>query len=290
MSCFSIFSFCGDICHVMSIFLLLRRLRTAGNAQGISLRTQELYLLVFVARYADLFPTFLRLYRGGKPPLLAMYIIVLKILYISSTIGIVYAIRWKEPICSTYDKALDTFRHVEFAIVPCFVLATFAHLICGCGNGLDMLGNVQVLLWEFSVCLEAVAILPQLSLLRKYKSIENLTANYVFFGGAYALFYGISWIYKAYYEQGYQHNYLMEVCGCIQVILYAKFYYQWAVSKMNGRALTYGEGGDECYGCDVKELRYVKSSPLIDNSGIRKRGRSRVSAEDDQYRYHLLVV
>ena len=109
MSCFTIFSFWGNIFHVLSILLILRRLQTAGNAQRISLHTQDLYLIVFIAQYIDLFPAFLKLYQGVKPPLLLVYTIALKLLRITSTTGIVYVIRWKKSICSTYDKAQDTF-------------------------------------------------------------------------------------------------------------------------------------------------------------------------------------
>ena len=40
---------------VVSIVVLALRLNATKSAVGISLKTQELYLIVFVARYADLF-------------------------------------------------------------------------------------------------------------------------------------------------------------------------------------------------------------------------------------------
>eukprot|EP00577_Skeletonema_sp_RCC1716_P018261 CAMPEP_0113434992 /NCGR_PEP_ID=MMETSP0013_2-20120614/35993_1 /TAXON_ID=2843 ORGANISM="Skeletonema costatum, Strain 1716" /NCGR_SAMPLE_ID=MMETSP0013_2 /ASSEMBLY_ACC=CAM_ASM_000158 /LENGTH=244 /DNA_ID=CAMNT_0000325247 /DNA_START=186 /DNA_END=920 /DNA_ORIENTATION=+ /assembly_acc=CAM_ASM_000158 len=116
----NIFRLCGDMCHVFSIIVLLLRLRVARNAQGISLRTHELFLLVFLTRYTDLFTTFYSLYNS-----------VMKVLYIASTSSIVYAIRLQEPICSTYDRAQDTFRHWAFAVAPCAVLALLTHLISG---------------------------------------------------------------------------------------------------------------------------------------------------------------
>ena len=81
------------MCHVMSIIVLLLRLHASRSASGISLRTHELFLVVFVTRYLDLFTTYYSLYNS-----------CMKILYIGSTGYVVHMIRNKEPICGTYDK------------------------------------------------------------------------------------------------------------------------------------------------------------------------------------------
>ena len=69
------------------------RLRVSKSAVGISLKTQELFLIVFVTRYLDLFTTFYSVYNS-----------VMKIAYIASTALIIYMIRFKEPYKSKYDK------------------------------------------------------------------------------------------------------------------------------------------------------------------------------------------
>ena len=73
--------FTGDMAHLGSIFLLITRLRVTksavgeaersaggrkGNdsAIGISLKTQELFLIVFVTRYLDLFYKFYSIYNS----------------------------------------------------------------------------------------------------------------------------------------------------------------------------------------------------------------------------------
>ena len=56
----NIFRLLGDLSHVVSIFILLLRLTTTKQAVGISLKTQEMFLLVFVTRYLDLFTTYYR--------------------------------------------------------------------------------------------------------------------------------------------------------------------------------------------------------------------------------------
>lgn len=209
--------------HVFSILVLLLRLRVAKNAAGISLRTHELFLLVFLTRYTDLFTTYYGIYNS-----------VMKVLYIGSTASIVYAIRYKQPICSSYDKAQDTFRHFEFAILPCIILAVLTHLISGEGKGLDLARNAQELLWVFSIYLEAVAILPQLIVLQRFREVENLTGNYIFFMGAYRALYIFNWVYRAYYEPGYRHHYVVYFCGVLQTALYVDFFYYYVMSKRKG--------------------------------------------------------
>jgi len=62
----NLFRLCGDVSHVVSIVVLALRLNATKSAVGISLKTQELYLIVFVARYADLFSHFYSYYNTGS--------------------------------------------------------------------------------------------------------------------------------------------------------------------------------------------------------------------------------
>ncbi len=103
----NIFRLCGDMSRLFSILILFHHLRVAKNASGISLRTQELFLLLFLTRYTNLFTTYYSLYNS-----------VMKILYIASTAGIVYTIRARY---SSDDKSRDTFCH-KFGILPCVAL------------------------------------------------------------------------------------------------------------------------------------------------------------------------
>jgi len=215
----NIFRLCGDMSHVFSIIVLLLRLRVAKNAQGISLRTHELFLLVFVTRYLDLFTQFYSIYNT-----------VMKVLYIVSTASIVYMIRFSQPICATYDKAQDTFLHWKFAAAPCAVIATVTALI---GGGVSSTSLMDIL-WTFSIYLEAIAILPQLIVLQRYREVENLTGNYIFFMGSYRALYILNWIYRAYTERHYQHHYVVYFCGVLQTVLYADFFYYYTMSKAKG--------------------------------------------------------
>ena len=83
----NIFRFAGDMSHVVSILVLLLRLRSSKSAVGISLKTQELFLIVFVTRYLDLFTTFYSLYNS-----------FMKVAYIASTTYIIWMIGSRNPI------------------------------------------------------------------------------------------------------------------------------------------------------------------------------------------------
>ena len=76
------------------------------------MKSLELYALVFVTRYLDVFTNTTSLYNT-----------FFKVFYLSASIGLVYVIRYKEPFKSTYLFERDTFLHVKFAILPCAAIA-----------------------------------------------------------------------------------------------------------------------------------------------------------------------
>jgi ER lumen protein retaining receptor len=78
---------------------------------GISLKTQELYALVFATRYLDIFTTYISLYNT-----------VMKLIFLGTSFSIVWYMRYHKTVRLSYDKNNDTFRHY-FLILPCFLLA-----------------------------------------------------------------------------------------------------------------------------------------------------------------------
>lgn len=50
------------MCHLLSFVFMFWKLHSSQSVAGISLKTQELYVIVFVARYLDLFWNFLSIY------------------------------------------------------------------------------------------------------------------------------------------------------------------------------------------------------------------------------------
>ncbi|KDO77930.1 hypothetical protein CISIN_1g0280351mg [Citrus sinensis] len=157
----NIFRFAGDMTHLISILVLLLKIYATKSCSGISLKTQELYALVFLTRYLDLFTDFISVYNT-----------VMKLVFIASSLAIVWCMRMHRAVRRTYDKELDTFRHY-FLIAACFVLSLI----------LNEKFTFQEIFWAFSIYLEAVAILPQLVLLQRSGNVDNLTGQYVFFLG-----------------------------------------------------------------------------------------------------------
>ncbi|XP_019435482.1 PREDICTED: ER lumen protein-retaining receptor A-like, partial [Lupinus angustifolius] len=170
----NIFRLIGDMTHLLSILVLLLKIYATKSCSGISLKTQELYALVFLARYLDLFTDFISVYNT-----------VMKVVFIVSSLAIVWCMRFHTVVKRSYDKELDTFRHY-FLVLATFVIALV----------LNEKFTLQEILWAFSIYLEAVAILPQLVMLQRSGNVDNLTGQYVFFLGAYRAFYILNWIYR----------------------------------------------------------------------------------------------
>jgi ER lumen protein retaining receptor len=115
-----LFRLAGDMCHVLSFFVLIQRLRTSQSANGLSIKTQVLHLLVFVTRYLDLFTVYYNLYNSG-----------MKTMYITLTACTIYMVKRTEPFKSTFDEEHDSFPIIRYAVAPCFVLALVTSFIQG---------------------------------------------------------------------------------------------------------------------------------------------------------------
>lgn len=68
-------------------------------------------MLVFLSRYLDLFTNFVSVYNT-----------VMKLVFIGSSLAIVWCMRMHKVVKRSYNKELDTFRH-DFLLGGCFVLA-----------------------------------------------------------------------------------------------------------------------------------------------------------------------
>ncbi|XP_030972072.1 ER lumen protein-retaining receptor A [Quercus robur] len=210
----NIFRFAGDMTHLISILVLLLKIYATKSCSGISRKTQELYALVFLARYVDIFTEFISVYNT-----------IMKIVFIASTLAIVWCMRGHRVVRRSYDKELDTFRHY-FLIAASLVLALLVHEKF----------TFQEILWAFSIYLEAVAILPQLVLLQRSGNVDNLTGQYVFFLGAYRGLYILNWIYR-YFTEPHFSRWIACVSGLVQTALYADFFYYYFLSWKNNAKL-----------------------------------------------------
>lgn len=91
--------------------LALSCLNLIIDSAGISLKTQELYALVFITRYLDIFDRFA-----------SMYNLIMKLIFLGSSLSIVWYMRRHKVVRRSYDKDQDTFRY-QFIVLPCLLLA-----------------------------------------------------------------------------------------------------------------------------------------------------------------------
>mmetsp|Transcript_5158 Transcript_5158/g.20011 ORF Transcript_5158/g.20011 Transcript_5158/m.20011 type:complete len:153 (-) Transcript_5158:270-728(-) len=122
--------------HLASILALLLKIQATRSCAGVSLRTQELYAIVFVTRYLDLFFSFISVYNS-----------IMKLFFICSSCCIIWYMRQHRVVSQTYDREQDTFR-IIFLVLPCSLLSVFIN---------HEFSAVEIL-WTFSIYLEAVAI------------------------------------------------------------------------------------------------------------------------------------
>lgn len=168
----SVFQLTGDVMHLASLLFLLHKIRSSKNCLGISCKTQELYLVVFLARYLDLFLYFISFYNS-----------FMKVLFIGTTAYLILMMRYLRPYRTTYDRVADDFGHWLYLVPPCLILGIIFN---------DEFGFTEIM-WSFSLWLEAVAYIPQLAMIQKMREVENLTANYVFCMGGYRAMYLLNW-------------------------------------------------------------------------------------------------
>ncbi|XP_010243088.1 PREDICTED: ER lumen protein-retaining receptor-like [Nelumbo nucifera] len=210
----NVFRLAGDMTHLLSIIILLLKIRATKSCTGISLKTQELYVIVFLTRYLDLFTKYISFYNT-----------TMKLVFLGTSISIVWYMRYHKVVKQTYNKDQDTFRHY-FLAIPCFLLALLIHHEF----------TVIEVLWTFSIYLEAVAILPQLVLLQRSRNIDNLTGNYVFLLGAYRALYLVNWVYR-YFTENHLVRWIPWLSGLVQTTLYADFFYYYIKSWKNNEKL-----------------------------------------------------
>ncbi len=73
---FNLFRIAGDLLHLASFVILLLKIFSTRSCKGISLKTQCLYVLVFVTRYLDLFWNFSSLYNSVmKVVFIVLYVV-----------------------------------------------------------------------------------------------------------------------------------------------------------------------------------------------------------------------
>jgi len=206
----NIFRILGDISHLISIFILLQKMHQTSSCSGISFKSQALYLIVYITRYLDLFPTFTQ----------SAWNTVFKILFLASSGYTIYVMTTEYK--PTHDPNLDTFR-VQYLLGGSLFLALIWPYEY----------TLIEILWAFSIWLESVAILPQLFLLQRTGEAETITTHYLFALGIYRALYIPNWIWR-YWAEGHWDG-IAVVAGIVQTILYSDFFWIYYTKVLKGK-------------------------------------------------------
>uniref|UniRef100_A0A6B2ECA3 ER lumen protein-retaining receptor n=1 Tax=Phlebotomus kandelakii TaxID=1109342 RepID=A0A6B2ECA3_9DIPT len=207
----NIFRLAGDLSHLLAIIVLLLKIWKTRSCAGISGKSQILFTVVYVARYLDLFTTYISFYNT-----------VMKIFFLVASGMTVYLMYVK--FRATYDHNHDSFR-IEFLLIPTAVLSLL----------INHSFTVMEVLWTFSIYLESVAILPQLFLVSKTGEAETITSHYLFALGSYRALYLINWVYR-YVTEGH-YDWIAIIAGAVQTILYCDFFYLYITKVLKGKKL-----------------------------------------------------
>ena len=197
----------GDCSHYLTILTIFIKIIRSKSCKGISGKSQILFLLVFITRYLDIFTNFISLYNTS-----------IKIFFILSTITNIFLVFVKYR--GTISSDLDTIR-IEILVIGAAVLALL----------INHEFVMMELLWTFSVYLEAVSIIPQLSVSSNTKSLEPAMLLYLVALGFHKLFYIFNWIHR-YYNEGF-FDIIAISDGIVQTAIYANFFVLHAIKNLS---------------------------------------------------------
>jgi len=228
----------GDMIQMSGIAMILHRLLIVGNAQGISRKTQELYLLVYITRYMDT-----DLFSASSSR--TLYVATVRFFCtVSTAVALLLLSRHG---CSnaykTYRSDQDSFPHFKFLMLPCMAITLLRYWDC-----LDDLMHGREnpwkepldALWAFSIILESVATIPQVLVYQQYsrdgetnrQSMSGLLAGgrFAFSMGLYKFFSILNWIFRAYTQPAKKHTlWVLYICGVVQVAIGCGGYlYLWS--------------------------------------------------------------
>ncbi|EMC99523.1 hypothetical protein BAUCODRAFT_144935 [Baudoinia panamericana UAMH 10762] len=205
----NIFRILADVSHTASKCILIWAIHRNQSAEGVSLLTQLLYILVFVNRYWDLFWT---------PPGWSVWNFILKIFYIASSAYIVFLMMRVYP--RTREKEYG-WKLAIWSLAGSAISAPFVTLIF---KGWWRTTFFETL-YTFSLELESVCVLPQLLLLRQTSVPTVLDSFYLVTLGSYRAFYLLNWLVRGFSRDPVNRavDPIAIIFGLVQTALYVDF-------------------------------------------------------------------
>jgi len=217
----------GVAVQCLAFYLLNAKVEMQKSVSGISAKTLQVYVLVFVCRLSS------TLVKNGYLPVDQSGDWVFQtadILSLIMTVKLLY--RMYTSHRSTYQEEYDTFD-VFRLVPPCIVLAMCVH---GHLNGCPFFDSA----WTASMNLDTIAMLPQLWMLAKIGGeVDGMTSHFVVALAfsrlcAFSFWaYGYTEIHRVSAVAGYQ---LLFAHG-MQVLLSLDFVYYYLVARMKGKRM-----------------------------------------------------
>lgn len=197
----NVYRLTGDVSHLVALIVLLVKIWRSHSCIGISGKSQVLYALVFTTRYTDLIMYFISFYNT-----------IMKVSFLLLTYATVYSIYGK--FKTTYFAKNDSFP--VMLLLPAVGILAFVIRYRGTES------PAFEFLWTFSICLESVAIMPQLLMIFKMGRTEIITTFYLITLGSYRAWYLVNWVYR-YRTEGY-FDIVAIAAGIVQTVLYVAFF------------------------------------------------------------------
>ncbi|KAF1954933.1 hypothetical protein CC80DRAFT_493326 [Byssothecium circinans] len=207
---FNVFHILGDVSHTTSKLILIWAIHSNSSAEGVSLITQALYILVFCSRYLDIFIS------SATEDWMHRWNFSLKIFYTLSSLYIIFL------MTSVYARTREREKAWKFgmycllgsiAITPLWYLI-FQKWVMGPNTFMKIM-------WVFSQILESVCVVPQLLLMRQTTVPTVIDSFYLVALGIYRFLYILNWI-----ERGAKEGHVDPtswVWGTIQTALMIDF-------------------------------------------------------------------
>jgi len=195
----NVFRYIADYLHLFGVLCVILTLSKNQSCKGLSIRSQVLYLLIFVSRYLDLLTHSQ-----------AAYLVFFKLFFISTSAAIVAVMyQWRQSV----EMHKDTCSILAI-IVGCSVLALFTRS----GN------SVQETLWTFSEWLEAFGMVPQYVFSYRDPHSQDLgVKGFVLSVGGYRVFYALNWMYKRLMLGKNYHDSVSWLGGAIEILFFADY-------------------------------------------------------------------
>ncbi|KAF2430469.1 ER lumen protein retaining receptor [Tothia fuscella] len=223
---FNLFRLAGDLSHVASKLILMWSIHWNRSAEGVSLITQALYMLLFVCRYLDLFWT------SPFGAWIYLWNFFFKLFYIASSAYIVFL------MTSVFARTREREKAWKFGIyclagavvlsIPVTAIFQKGPVVRQDADGKDVLMyrhhfKFTEILWTFSEILESVCVLPQLVLLRQTTVPTVIDSYYLLCLGSYRAFYILNWISRFADKNERYFDPISVLFGIIQTALYVDF-------------------------------------------------------------------